>query len=74
MLYLSFYSTQYSIAIEDSNVYTLDQIRDFDDTESIHETNRLLCLGMTFFMYSFLNLFTSLFMITYLLVYNLFMY
>ena len=46
MLYLSYYSSHYNVAIENSNVYRLEQIRDFEDSEQIHEINRLISLGM----------------------------
>ena len=46
MLYLSYYSSHYNVAIENSNVYRLEEIRDFEDSEEIHEINRLISLGM----------------------------
>lgn len=43
MIHLSFYSTQYNVAIGgDGSVYNLGQIRDFDDSVEVHEINKLL--------------------------------
>lgn len=42
MIHLSFYSTQYNVAIGDGSVYNLGEIRDFDDSVEVHEINKLL--------------------------------
>jgi hypothetical protein len=43
MLYLEFYSTHYCLTLEEAGVHDLTQIRDFDETDDVRETNRLIC-------------------------------
>lgn len=42
MLYLSLCSSHLNIAFEDSGIYSLTQIKDFEISESAQEVNRLL--------------------------------
>lgn len=44
LLYLEFYTTCYNVPLEDTSTeYELDQIRDFEESDHVRETNRLLC-------------------------------
>lgn len=56
ILYLSLCSSHLNIAFEDTGIYSLTEIKDFEVTETAQEVNRLLW-GMSFLYFSGLIIF-----------------